>query len=134
MSCSRETLSAEDQVMDNQELVREQYGASSLQQRVEDALGRAGLGEGTLNWSDLVPLDQLHVRGLAASKELAAALNVKAGSALLDVGCGLGGPARFLAATYQCRVTGIDLNQPFVDVATMLTERCALTKSVTNGT
>lgn len=117
--------------MENHELVQEQYGAASLQERVEDALGRAGLGKGTLNWSDLVPLDQFHVRGLVASKELAAALNIKAGSELLDVGCGIGGPARFLAATYQCRVTGIDLSQPFVDLATMLTARCGLTGSIT---
>jgi cyclopropane fatty-acyl-phospholipid synthase-like methyltransferase len=45
---------------------------------------------------------------------------------LLDVGCGLGGPARFLAATYGCHVTGIDLSQPFIEAARMLTERCGL--------
>jgi 2-polyprenyl-3-methyl-5-hydroxy-6-metoxy-1,4-benzoquinol methylase len=56
----------------------------------------------------------------------AEALNIETGSELLDIGCGLGGPARFLAATYGCRVTGIDLSQPFVDVATMLPERCGL--------
>ena len=45
---------------------------------------------------------------------------------LLDVGCGLRGPARFLAATYGCHVTGIDLSQPFIEAARMLTERCGL--------
>jgi ubiquinone/menaquinone biosynthesis C-methylase UbiE len=112
--------------MDNQELVRQQYGTASLQERVDQALQRAGLGQGTLNWSDLVPLDQFHVRRLGATRELAEVLNVEAESEVLDIGCGLGGPARFLAATYGCRVTGIDLSQPFVDVATMLTERCGL--------
>ena len=116
--------------MDNQELVREQYGTVSLRERVDLALQRAGLGQGTLNWSDLVPLDQFHVRGLGATRELAEVLNVEAGSEVLDIGCGLGGPARFLAATYGCRVTGIDLSQPFIDVATMLTERCGLKESV----
>jgi len=117
--------------MENQELVHEQYGAASLQDRVNDALRRTGLGTGTLTWSDLVPLDQFHVRGLAATRELAEALSIQPGSHVLDVGCGLGGPARFLAATYACRVTGIDLTEPFIDVATMLTERCGLTESVT---
>lgn len=112
--------------MDNQQLVQEQYGTAPLRERVNETLDRAGLGRGTIIWSDLVPLDQFHVCGLGATRELAEALKIEAGSELLDIGCGLGGPARFLAATYRCRVTGIDLSQPFVDVATMLSERCGL--------
>ena len=42
---------------------------------------------------------------------------------VLDVGSGVGGPARFLAATYGCRVTGVDLSEPFVNAARYLTER-----------
>jgi ubiquinone/menaquinone biosynthesis C-methylase UbiE len=110
-----------------------QYGATSLQERVADALRRAGLESGSLKWSDLVPLDQFHVRGLTATRELAESLHIKAGSGVLDIGCGLGGPARFLAATYGCRVTGIDLSQPFVDIATMLTARCGMTENVSFG-
>ncbi len=117
--------------MENQQLVREHYGADSLGARVEEALARAKLGEGMLAWSDLVPLDQFHVRGLTATKELAEALNVESDSNVLDVGSGLGGPARFLAATYGCQVTGIDLSQPFVDIATMLTDRSGLKDRVT---
>jgi len=116
--------------MDNQEIVRQQYGTVSLRERVDLALLRAGLGQGRLDWSNLVPMDQFHVRGLDATRELAEALGVEAGSELLDIGCGLGGPARFLAATYGCGVTGIDLSQPFIDVATMLTERCGLQECV----
>jgi ubiquinone/menaquinone biosynthesis C-methylase UbiE len=108
----------------------EHYGTDSLLNRVDEALRRAGLGEGIVNWTDLVPLDQFHVRGLAATKELAGSLKIRAGARLLDVGCGLGGPARFLAATYDCRVVGIDLSQPFVDVAAMLTRRCGLADRV----
>ena len=117
--------------MGNQQAVVEHYGTSSLLARVEQSLQQAGLGEGTLNWSDLVPLDQFHVRGLAATTELAETLNIEAGAKLLDVGCGLGGPARFLGATNGCQVTGIDLSQPFVDVAEMLTRRCGLDEKVT---
>jgi SAM-dependent methyltransferase len=117
--------------MDNQELVRQQYGTGSLRECVDQALQRGGLGQGTINWSDLVPLDQFHVRGLGATRELAEVLNVEAGWEVLDIGCGLGGPARFLAATYGCHVTGIDLSQPFVEIAEMLTRRCGLEDQVT---
>ncbi len=116
--------------MNNDELVNQQYGTEPLLTRIEEALERAGLNHGVLEWSDLVPLDQLHLRGLAASKEQAAAMNPAAGSILLDIGCGLGGPARFVAATYGCHVTGIDLNRSFVDAATWLVKRCEMSESI----
>ena len=114
----------------NQELIAMQYEVDSLQAQVELALARAGLSNGVVQWPDLAPLDQFHIRGLAASRELAEALGIATGSDVLDVGCGLGGPARFLAATYGCRVTGIDLSPSFVDVATTLTDRCGMSEGV----
>ena len=111
--------------------VRDHYGTTSLVRRIDEALHHAGLADGIIGWADLAPLDQFHVRGLGATKELAEALGINAGVSLLDVGCGLGGPARFLAATYGCHVTGIDLSQPFIEAARMLTERCGLAGRVT---
>jgi len=102
------------------------YGLDDLRARVGAALRQAGLGEGALDWKALVPLDQFHVRGLEATRELAAGLGLAPGTAVLDLGCGSGGPARFLAAAYGCTVTGIDLSQAFIDLATMLAERCGL--------
>jgi SAM-dependent methyltransferase len=127
------TLNTTEHAMNSEQLVSEQYEVDSLQARVESALHQAGLGDGKLNWADLVPLDQFHVRGLAATRELAEALSIKEGSKLLDIGCGIGGPARFLAATCECNVTGIDLSQSFVDVAATLTRRCGLEERVTVG-
>jgi SAM-dependent methyltransferase len=111
--------------------VNDHYGAEPLVARIDEALRRAGKGDRSLGWADLVPLDQFHVRGLGATRELAESLGLGAGANVLDVGCGLGGPARFLAATYQCHVTGIDLSQPFIDAAQMLTERAGLSDMVT---
>jgi SAM-dependent methyltransferase len=48
---------------------------------------------------------------------------ITADTSVLDVGSGVGGPARILAATYGCEVTGVDLSEPFVDAARYLTER-----------
>jgi SAM-dependent methyltransferase len=117
--------------MDHQHLIQEQYGNDSLRDRIQGALRNAGLGEGELTWSDLVPLDQFHVRGLAATKELAEALKIEPVCELLDVGCGLGGAARYLTSTFRCHVTGIDLSQPFVEAAAMLSDRCGLTAHTT---
>jgi SAM-dependent methyltransferase len=117
--------------MSESESVQSHYGLDDLIGRVELALEQAGLGTAELNWSDLAPMDELHTRGLAATEELASGLQPEAGATALDVGCGLGGPARYLAAVHGCHVTGIDLSQPFIDVARMLTRRTRLEDRMT---
>ncbi len=107
------------------------YEPSNLAARVEAALQQSGLATGIVRWSETAPFDQFHVRGVAGTEELAAALDPVRGATVLDVGCGLGGPARYLAAEYGCHVTGIDLSHAFIDVAQMLTERAGLSASVT---
>jgi SAM-dependent methyltransferase len=107
-------------------IVQEHYGGDDMVGRIAQALERAGLDTSALRWTDLVPLDQFHARGLPASEEMAESLQLTPGMTVLDVGCGLGGPARFLAATRGCQVTGIDLSQPFIDAARMLSERAGL--------
>lgn len=110
--------------------IQEHYNAPDIRGRVENALQAAGLDFQPLEWAQLAPLDQFHVGGLAATQEMARALNLQHGAHVLDVGSGLGGPARCLAAAHGCQVTGIDLSESFVEVARMLTERCALTERV----
>jgi len=112
------------------ESVRTHYSTPSLQDRVASALTAAGFDDRPVTWEDLAPLDQFHVRGLAATRELAAELNMQAGAKVLDVGCGIGGASRFLAATYGVQVTGIDLTPSFIDVARMLSERAGLSDKV----
>ena len=105
----------------------EHYGNGNLVQRLEAALRHAGLGEGLIAWEALAPLDQFHVGGRAATAALAARLGITPADRVLDVGCGLGGPARQLAAEHGCSVVGIDLSPAFIEVATMLTARTGLT-------
>ena len=106
--------------------VIDHYGVASLTTRINDALRRAGFGDGAVSWEDLAPLDQFHVRGLAASRELADAMSLAPSASVLDIGCGVGGASRFLAATYGARVTGIDLTPSFIEAATMLSARAGL--------
>lgn len=99
------------------------YGADDLIALVQEALRLAGLGNCLIARDALAPLDQFHVGGAAATADLAGRLGIEPGASLLDIGCGLGGPARHLAAVHGCSVIGIDLNRPLVDLATMLTQQ-----------
>jgi ubiquinone/menaquinone biosynthesis C-methylase UbiE len=103
--------------------VREHYGATGLTERLKAALVAFGPQDQRLAPRQLGALDQFHTRGLAATAELAELAAITADMSVLDVGSGVGGPARFLAATYGCRVTGVDLSEPFVDAARYLTGR-----------
>ncbi|TAI62521.1 class I SAM-dependent methyltransferase [Bradyrhizobium sp. Leo170] len=103
--------------------VRDHYRATGLTERLKTALMAFGPEKQRLMPQQLAALDQFHTRGLAATAELARLAGIAADMSVLDVGSGVGGPARFLAATHGCRVTGVDLSEPFVDAARYLTER-----------
>jgi len=110
--------------------VRDHYRANRLTERLKTALTVLGPEEQRLLPQHLAGLDQFHTRGLAATAELAKLAGIAADLSVLDVGSGVGGPARFLAATYGCRVTGVDLSEPFVDAARYLTERTGQSERV----
>src|SRR5258708_10291716 len=103
--------------------VRDPYRATGLTERLKPALTAFAPGEQRLTPQQLAALDQFHTRGLAATAELAKLAGITADMSVLDVGSGVGGPARFLAATYGCRATGVDLSHPFGDAARYLTPR-----------
>src|ERR1700741_1383619 len=110
--------------------VRDHYRATGLTERLKTALAAFGPEDRRLTPEQLGALDQFHTRGLAATAELARLAGITAGMAVLDVGSGVGGPARFLARDYDCQVMGVDLSDPFVDAARYLTERTGLTGKV----
>ena len=110
-------------MIDVLEDVRDHYRVTGLTERLKRALIALGPEDQRLTPEQLGTLDQFHTRGLAATAELAKLAGITADMLVLDVGSGVGGPARFLAATCGCHVTGVDLSEPFVDAARYLTER-----------
>jgi len=115
---------------DELDRVRDHYRATGLTERLKTALAVFGPEEERLKPEQLATLDQFHTRGLAATAELANLAVITADMSVLDVGSGVGGPARFLAATYGCEVTGVDLSEPFVEAARYLTARTGLDDKV----
>src|SRR5271166_6101055 len=78
----------------------------------------------------LAPIDHLHGRGVLATEELVALLEPQPGEAVLDIGSGLGGPARWIAAKFGCAVTGVDLTTEHCDAARELNAVCGLSERV----
>jgi SAM-dependent methyltransferase len=111
---------------DFEAVIQRYYGDRPVMQRIDDALRAAGVDPERPNYRDLWPLDQLHSRGIVATREHAERAHVQAGMYVLDLGCGLGGASRYLAAECSCRVAAIDLTPNFVEAARMLTARCGL--------
>jgi ubiquinone/menaquinone biosynthesis C-methylase UbiE len=103
-------------------------GPGGLVAGISSALEAAGLDRATLRTADLAPLDEFHIRGRAASLEIIEALGLTADSHVLDLGSGLGGPARTLAELTGCTITGIDLTPEFCAVATTLSEWTGLSE------
>ena len=116
--------------MEAEQQVARHYGRSGIEQAFLDALRAVGKDIDHLQPGDLSGADEFHLGGPAATAELARDLGLGPELHLLDVGCGVGGPARHIAAAQGCRVTGIDLTAEFVEAADALTRRCGLADRV----
>lgn len=112
------------------ESVQAHYTRPDLGSLILAALEKAGKDLNRLTPEDLAPIDEFHIRGRAATLELARAAGVDSGKRVLDVGSGVGGTSRCLAREFGCRVTGIDLTDEYCRAAAMLTDRIGLAKLV----
>lgn len=108
--------------MTNANAIADHWGKGDVYGLIVSALNKASKPLERLTVEDLAPVDHFHARGFPATVELADRLPIKAGQHIVDIGCGLGGPARYLAKRFQCTVSGVDITQPFVEAANMLTK------------
>ncbi|MDB5506184.1 MAG: hypothetical protein JWR75_822 [Devosia sp.] len=106
------------------------YSSSAITARILGALAERGDIAAGVTAEQLYPYDQLHGRELAATRDHVARLAPGPVSHVLDIGSGVGGPARYIAATTGARVTGIDLTPHFVVAATELTALVGLADTV----
>jgi MPBQ/MSBQ methyltransferase len=111
-------------------LVNRYYNRDGIMEEIITGLNVAGKNLKTLTANDLAPVDEFHIRGREATIEVADLANIKASDTILDVGCGLGGTARFLAEKYQCKVIGIDLTEEYITVGNKLSELVGLSDRV----
>lgn len=110
--------------------VEDHYASEGITARVLAALRSVNGPDVPITPDTLAPIDHFHRRGVIETEELAVALQPKVSDHLLDIGCGIGGPARWTAAKFGCRVTGIDLTEEFCVAARELNAACGLADRV----
>jgi SAM-dependent methyltransferase len=106
---------------DYERAVCQLYGQAELGAKILAALREAGKDLDALTQDDLGSFDELHDCERASTSKLARLVEIRDGTDVLDVGSGLGGPARRLASEYDCRVAGLDVTAEFCRAATALT-------------
>lgn len=106
------------------------YGRGNLGDTLFGALGAAGFDPANLGPEDLSPVDEFHIRGAEATGELMELAGFGPEDRVLDVGCGIGGPARRLARERGCLVTGLELTEEYCRLAADLTARVGLAGQV----
>ena len=96
-------------------------------ERIHNELIALDIADGApLTVEQLTPFDQYHYFGTEAVDEAIAALGLSAGMRVLDVGSGIGGPARYIAARSGAQVTALELQPDLDALAADLTRRCGL--------
>lgn len=107
------------------------YTTGKLLARIRQGLRDSGCDPDRPSVEDLKPVDEFHIGGAEATRDLIAQLNVTGDSRVLDIGCGICGPARTVATTTGAHVTGIDLTEEFVATARALNRATGLEPRVT---
>ena len=107
------------------------YASAGIAERILAALRAANGADASVTPDSLAPIDHFHGRGVLATGEMVALLKPEAGERVLDIGTGIGGPARWIAARCGCNVTGVDLTPEFCEAARLLNEAAGMADRVT---
>ena len=111
--------------------INRHYGAADLSARILERLRAAGKDPATVTRDDLATFDEFHTGGRESTRDLARLAGIRPGMRVLDVGSGIGGPARTLAAEFGAEVVGLDLTEEFCRAAATLTDLVGLADRVT---
>jgi len=116
--------------MSDDQRVSAHYTHGDLSSTIRAALDTSGKVFDSLSIEDLAPVDEFHIGGRQASEDFLSQLGLDPGQQVLDVGCGLGGAARFVARRFGSRVTGIDLTPEYVATGTEMNAWVGLAEQI----
>ncbi|MEH6446542.1 MAG: class I SAM-dependent methyltransferase [Oceanospirillaceae bacterium] len=117
--------------MSTNNAITEHYHHGALLTAIETALADSGKTLKDVTIEDLAPVDEFHIGGRAATDHLLAQLSYPAQGHILDVGCGLGGAARYVAKVFNHTVVGVDLSLEYIETGNDLCKWLNLETAVT---
>ena len=106
--------------MPGEQEISTHYTHGDLTAAIRSGIEKLGKTIDSVTVDDLAPVDEFHIGGRQASEHFLDQFGLTPDNRILDVGCGLGGPARFVASRYGCRVDGIDLTPEYVETGTTI--------------
>lgn len=113
-----------------EETVARHYGRERLQDSILAGIEALGREPETVTETELGDVDEFHIGGREATIDITERLDLGPERHVLDIGCGIGGAARYIAQRHGCRVTGVDLTPEFVAVGERLTALTGLSDRV----
>jgi len=116
--------------MANTTAVANHYDGPDLTEAVFDAVRDAGFDPDRLDLDELTALDEFHALGRPATVALAELVEIEPEMSVLDIGAGIGGPARVLADRYGANVTALDATERFCRLNERLSQATGLTERV----
>jgi ubiquinone/menaquinone biosynthesis C-methylase UbiE len=108
--------------MSKENNVEDHYSHPSLLALIKEGLKKQGKSLVNLTLDDIAPIDEFHIGGRQASVDFFSQLSFDRSMNVLDLGCGLGGPARFVAKEFGCSVAGVDLTTDYVNAGNELSK------------
>lgn len=116
--------------MEQTSAVTAHYDHAALADALLARLQRHGIDRDAVTLEHLAALDQMHVRGHEATLELLDALEIRKRMKVLDLGAGIGGPARVLASRHQASVTALDLTPALCEANRALNKLVGLSRRI----
>lgn len=116
--------------MNDDKRISTHYHHGNLLTAIEAGLKKQSIKPENASVEDLGAVDEFHIGGRAASIHFLDQLMISPSQTILDIGCGLGGSARFAAKTYGAKITGIDLTREYVEVGQQLCDWVGLSPSI----
>jgi len=113
-----------------EEAINAQYGQSDLDKKILAIFEGEGLDTARLAQDVLAPIEELHLRGRSATMELAKEVGLNESMRVLDIGCGIGGPARTLASEFECHVIGLELCEEYCHATEIINDRVGLSNKI----
>ncbi|MFX0080823.1 MAG: class I SAM-dependent methyltransferase [Candidatus Hodarchaeota archaeon] len=116
--------------MNYEEAINAQYGQNDLGEKILTILKDEGIETAKLIQDVIAPVEELHLRGRSATMELAQKVELNESMRVLDIGSGIGGPARTLVAEFGCYITGLDLCEEYCRAAEIINDKVGLNNKI----